>query len=100
MRTIWFRRSGIFFNNPRSGEVYNIGGGRQVNCSMLEAIEIVETICDCGVNWTYETTNRVGDHIWWISDTRKFGSHYPDWKPRYGIEQIITEIRDSMQTAV
>jgi CDP-paratose 2-epimerase len=89
-----------FFNNPRSGEVYNIGGGRQANCSMLEAIEIVETICDCGVNWTYETTNRVGDHIWWISDTRKFGSHYPDWKPRYGIEQIITEIRDSMQTAV
>ena len=89
-----------FFNNPRSGEVYNIGGGRQANCSMLEAIEIVETICDCGVNWTYKTTNRVGDHIWWISDTRKFGSHYPDWKPRYGIEQIITEIRDSMQTAV
>jgi CDP-paratose 2-epimerase len=85
-----------FFENPRSGEVYNIGGGRQVNCSMLEAIEIVETVCQCSLNWSYRPTNRIGDHIWWISDTRKFRSHYPAWQPTYGIERIIAEIGDAM----
>lgn len=85
-----------FFENPRSGEVYNIGGGRQVNCSMLEAIEITERICECSMNWSYQPTNRIGDHIWWISDTRKFQSHYPGWKTTYSIEQIIAEIRDAM----
>ena len=86
-----------FFNNPKSGEVYNIGGGRQANCSMLEAIEIVETVCGCSMNWSYKPTNRTGDHIWWVSDTRKFRAHYPDWKPTYGIDEIIAEIRDALE---
>ena len=85
-----------FFEHPRFGEVYNIGGGRQANCSMLEAIEIVETVCECSMNRSYRPTNRIGDHIWWVSDTRKFRSHYPDWKPTYSIEQIIAEIREAM----
>ena len=86
----------LFFQNPRCGEVYNIGGGRQANCSMLEAIELVEAACEGSMNWSYEATNRIGDHIWWISDTRKFRSHFPDWNVTHDIEDIIAEIRDAL----
>ena len=73
-----------FFKKPRSGEVYNAGGGRHSNCSMLEAIDACERISGKKLNWSYVEDNRIGDHIWWISDVRKFQSHYPDWKFRYG----------------
>jgi CDP-paratose 2-epimerase len=81
-----------FVRAPRSGEVYNIGGGRYSNCSMLEAIDLCEEISGCKLAWSYEETNRIGDHIWWISDVRKFQKHYPTWKFRYGLREILEEI--------
>ncbi len=84
-----------FAQNPRSAEVYNIGGGRRSNCSMLEAISGCEVISGRELDWTYEETNRTGDHIWWISDTRRFESHFPDWKPEFGITEILREIYEA-----
>ena len=81
-----------FYENPRMGEAYNMGGGRFSNCSMLEAIELCERITGCKLNWTYTETNRIGDHIWWISDTRKFERHYPDWRLKHDIESILSDI--------
>jgi CDP-paratose 2-epimerase len=80
-----------FFSNPRSGEVYNIGGGRFSNCSMLEAIAICERISQIKLQWEYVDTNRMGDHIWWIGDLNKFKSHYPNWNLTYDVEGILRE---------
>lgn len=84
-----------FFQNPRSGEVYNIGGGRDCNCSMLEAIDLCEAITGRRMSWTYSEENRAGDHIWWISDTRRFRDHYPGWSIRHDVGQILEEIHDA-----
>lgn len=81
-----------FFKAPRCGEVYNIGGGRFSNCSMIEAIALCEEITGRDMQWTYSDQNRVGDHIWWISDTRKFSRHYPHWQQQYDVESILQEI--------
>lgn len=81
-----------FFQNPRSGEVYNIGGGRDCNCSMLEAIELCEAIAGRRLDWSYSDQNRAGDHIWWVSDTRRFRSHYPQWTIRHDVGAILEEI--------
>ncbi len=81
-----------FYQSPRIGEVYNIGGSRFSNCSMLEAISICEEISDQKLNWNYVESNRIGDHIWWISDVAKFQSHYPNWKLTYSIKDILQEI--------
>jgi len=81
-----------FIRAPRSGEVYNIGGSRHSNCSMVEAIALCEEISGRKLTWSYEETNRIGDHIWWISDVRKFQKHYPAWKFRYGVPEILEEI--------
>ncbi|MGB6044265.1 MAG: NAD-dependent epimerase/dehydratase family protein [Pirellulales bacterium] len=81
-----------FFRAPRVGEVYNIGGGRFSNCSMIEAIDICQSIAERKLEWTYDDTNRVGDHIWWISDASKFRSHYPKWELTYDIRGICEEI--------
>src|SRR5213083_1762792 len=81
-----------FNRAPRIGEVYNIGGSRHSNCSMLEAIDMCEAISGKKLNWTYEESHRIGDHIWWISDVRKFQSHYPNWRFRYGMREIVEEI--------
>ncbi|HSI13346.1 MAG TPA: NAD-dependent epimerase/dehydratase family protein [Chthoniobacter sp.] len=81
-----------FFRAPRSGEVYNLGGGRHSNCSMLEAIEICEEISGCKLHWNYVENNRIGDHIWWISDVRRFQAHYPKWEYRYDLRGILQEI--------
>ncbi len=80
------------FKAPRIGEVYNMGGGRFSNCSMLEAIQICEEIAGRELNWSYTETNRIGDHIWYISDLAKFMGHYPTWKIQYDIRTILTEI--------
>jgi CDP-paratose 2-epimerase len=85
-----------FVRAPRAGEVYNIGGSRYSNCSMLEAIELCQQISGKKLNWSYEDANRVGDHIWWISDVRKFQSHYPKWKFRYGLHEILEEIHQAV----
>ena len=81
-----------FFKAPRVAEVYNTGGGRYSNCSMLEAIEICQTIVARKLNWTYSEQNRIGDHIWWVSDNSKFSQHYPNWKLKYNVPQILQEI--------
>jgi CDP-paratose 2-epimerase len=85
-----------FFNAPRSGEVYNIGGGPASNCSMLEAIAIVERLTGRPMPWTYSNVNRAGDHIWWVSDIRKFASHYPGWTLTYPLERTMEEIHGEL----
>jgi len=85
-----------FIEKPRVAEVYNIGGSRYSNCSMLEAIELCEEIAGRRLTWKYEKSNRVGDHIWWISDVRKFQEHYPAWKFRYGFRQMLEEIHRAL----
>lgn len=84
-----------FHREPRVGEVYNIGGGRESNCSMLEAISMCEEIAGRRLEWTYSETNRVGDHIWWIGDLGKFQSHYPTWGLKYDIERILVDIYEA-----
>ena len=81
-----------FYKAPRKGEVYNIGGSRLSNCSMLEAIGYCERISGNKMNTKYVAENRIGDHIWWISDVRKFQTHYPKWQLTKNIEDILIEI--------
>lgn len=81
-----------FFKNPRCGEVYNIGGGRFANISMLEAIDICQSLSGRKMKYEYVAKNRIGDHIWWISDVSKFRAHYPAWGYTYSIEDTIQEI--------
>jgi CDP-paratose 2-epimerase len=85
-----------FFQAPRSGEVYNIGGGPASNCSMLEAIALVERLTGRPMQWSYTDSNRAGDHIWWISDIRRFASHYPGWSLTYSLERTVEEIHNEM----
>jgi len=85
-----------FFEAPRVGEVYNIGGGRYCNCSMLEAIEKCQSLTGRKIRWSYNQTNRAGDHIWWISDIRRFQAHYPGWSMRYNMDAILGEIFDAV----
>jgi CDP-paratose 2-epimerase len=77
---------------PRAAAVYNIGGGRFSNCSMLEAIEGCERIAGRELQWEMGEEPRIGDHRWWISDLAPFQADYPDWELRYGIEEILQEI--------
>jgi CDP-paratose 2-epimerase len=81
-----------FFRAPRSAAVYNIGGSRHSNCSMLEAIDLSEQISGRKLQWTYVEDNRIGDHIWWVSDVRKFQRDYPAWKYQFDLERILREI--------
>jgi CDP-paratose 2-epimerase len=83
-----------FHHAPRAGAVYNIGGGRESNCSMLEAIEACERIAGRELDWELSPENRVGDHRWWISDLTEFQRDYPDWRITYGIDEILREIHD------
>lgn len=84
-----------FCEHPRVGEVYNMGGSRFSNCSMLEAIALCESITGKQMNTTYVDENRSGDHIWWISDVRKFQEHYPSWSLTKDVSQILKEIHES-----
>ena len=81
-----------YFKKPRKGEFYNIGGGRKSNCSVIEAINYVESLVNIKVKKNYNKANRVGDHIWYISDTSKFKKHYPNWEQKYGTKKIIEEL--------
>jgi CDP-paratose 2-epimerase len=88
-----------FFTNPRVGEVYNIGGGRRSNCSMLEAIQICEEISGKKLQWSYQEDNRMGDHVWWISDLTKFKKHFPGWELKHDVRSILREICESHDEA-
>jgi CDP-paratose 2-epimerase len=81
-----------FHAAPRAAAVYNVGGGRFSNCSMLEAIEICERIAGRELQWEMGEEPRIGDHRWWISDLGPFEADYPDWKPRYRVEDILAEM--------
>ncbi|MCP3955323.1 MAG: NAD-dependent epimerase/dehydratase family protein [Desulfobacterales bacterium] len=81
-----------FYQNPRRGEVYNIGGGRHANISMLEAIAGFEKRLGQTGRIRYSDDHRSGDHIWYISGMDKFRSHYPEWKHTFTIEQILDDI--------
>jgi CDP-paratose 2-epimerase len=87
-----------FYQNPRCGEVYNFGGSRFSNCSMLEAINLCEEISGKKLNYEYVDDNRTGDHIWWISSIEKFKKHYPEWDFNYDIKMILQEIYDAQKS--
>jgi CDP-paratose 2-epimerase len=89
-----------FYQSPRSGEVYNAGGGRFSNCSMLEAIAMCEEITGNKLSCSYSDTNRVGDHIWYISDVSKFQDHYPAWEFSYGMKETLVEMFTSLKKRV
>lgn len=81
-----------FFQNPRTGgQVYNLGGGRASNVSMLEAIAIAEEITGRKLDYSYSDTARAGDHQWYVSDLAKFQSHYPEWKQQYDDIRLIMQ---------
>jgi CDP-paratose 2-epimerase len=84
-----------FYRNPRSGAVYNIGGGRSSNCSMLEAIGLCEQIAGREMTWTYADQNRAGDHIWYVSDLSRFHRDYPEWNLEYDVPETLQEIYDA-----
>ena len=86
-----------FLNLPRTAEVYNIGGGRFSNCSVLEAIELSQEISGRELSWSYVDQQRVGDHIWWIGSNARFQSHYPGWEMEYDVPRILKEIYEANQ---
>tara|TARA_B110001450_G_scaffold81768_1_gene77567 strand:+ start:1381 stop:2427 length:1047 start_codon:yes stop_codon:yes gene_type:complete len=81
-----------FYKKPKNGEVYNMGGGRYSNCSIIEALDIVEKLKGVKIKKEIITKNRVGDHIWYVSDTKKFKKDYPKWKQKYNTKKIIEEL--------
>lgn len=81
-----------FLEAPRVGEVYNIGGGRESNCSMLEAIDLCQEVAGRQLNYTYTDSARSGDHIWYISDLTRFRSHFPEWRLTYDVPRILREM--------
>ena len=89
-----------FFNNPRNGEVYNIGGGRANSCSILEAFNIISDITGKKMNYKYSDQNRSGDHMCYISDLSKMKNHYPEWDITKSLEQIFLEIFQSWEKRI
>jgi CDP-paratose 2-epimerase len=83
-----------FHRRPKAAAVYNIGGGRESNCSMLEAIELCQEIAGRELQWSLGEENRIGDHRWWISDLQPFRSDYPEWELTRDVEGILREIHD------
>jgi CDP-paratose 2-epimerase len=81
-----------FFRAPRVAEIYNIGGGRFSNASVVEAIRLSEEIAGEALEWSYAEANRIGDHIWWIGDNGRFQAHYPSWQLTYDVRRILEEI--------
>jgi len=82
------------FAEPGVGDVFNIGGGREVNCSMLEAIALCEELSGKALDWRYADENRTGDHIWYVSDLTRFRTRYPAWRLDYSLRDILQELHD------
>lgn len=89
-----------FVESPRSAEVYNLGGGKENSCSILEAFDLAEQITGKKQTWRYHEDARAGDHICYYSDLTKIRSHYPEWNISIGLEQIASEIVRSWQERV
>ena len=81
-----------YFKKPTKGEVYNLGGGRYSNCSIIEALDLVENIANIYIKRNILKIPRVGDHIWYISNLSKFKKHYPNWKQKYNNKKILQEL--------
>ena len=82
-----------FHQNPKQGEVYNAGGGRNNSTSILEAIYLINKIAQTNwSNYTISEENRIGAHIWYISDLRKFKTHYPNWDITISLEETIRQM--------
>ncbi|MDX1501689.1 MAG: NAD-dependent epimerase/dehydratase family protein [Thermoanaerobaculia bacterium] len=77
---------------PGTAAVYNIGGGRSGSCSVLEAIDRCQEIAGRQLDWTYDQQHRAGDHLWWISDNRRFETDYPGWRREHDLDRILLEI--------
>ena len=86
-----------FFKRPKRGEIYNMGGGRYSNCSIIEALDIVERLTKIEVKKKFIKKPRVGDHIWYISNLSKFKKHYPNWKQKYNTIKIIEELIENQK---
>ena len=86
-----------FFKKPKKGEVYNIGGGRYSNCSIIEALNLVESIANIKIKREIIKKPRIGDHIWYISNLSKFKKHYPNWKQKYNTKKIIEELIENQK---
>ena len=81
-----------FYKKPKKGEVFNIGGGLYSNCSILEAIDIIEKFTNKKIKTYVNKKNRIGDHIWYVSNINKFKINYPNWKQKYNTKKIIKEL--------
>jgi CDP-paratose 2-epimerase len=81
-----------FYRRPRVGEVYYIGGGLYCSCSVLEAIALCEEIAGRRLQWSYKEEPRTGDHMWWISSTRRFSEHYPEWVQRFDLRATLEQM--------
>ncbi len=86
-----------FADQPRPGEVYNLGGGRENSASILECIQLIEELSPFRVRFQYDPQHRLGDHICYISDLRKLKSHYPNWAVRMGLRDILARMLDREQ---
>jgi CDP-paratose 2-epimerase len=84
-----------FYQQPRPGEVYNIGGSRYSNCSVIEAMRKIEAISQQTIKYSITDQARSGDHIWWISDVNKFRNHYPQWKFTYSLDDMLAQMIDA-----
>jgi len=85
-----------YYKKPGYGEVYNIGGGRYSNCSIIEALNMVENIADIKIKKNILKENRIGDHIWYVSNTKKFKNKYPNWKQKFSTQKIINELIEQL----
>ena len=85
-----------FAQDPRPGAVYNLGGSRHSNCSVLEAIELAERITGRRLDFTISNESRPGDVMWWISDVRRFRRDYPRWEYRHDLPSIVEDIVDGV----
>ena len=90
VRALW-----AFHQDPKPGAVYNIGGSRHSNCSVLEAIGMIQDLTGREIVHTLSDEARSGDHIWWISDVRRFQADHPDWDYAYGLPEMLEEIVDA-----
>ena len=81
-----------FYRNPRRGEVYNIGGGRGNSCSLLEAVALCQKETGKILKTIYNDQNRPADHIWYVTNFKKFQTHYPAWRQTYSLEKTIKDI--------
>ncbi len=88
-----------FYQNPRSAAVYNLGGSRFSNCSVLEAFQLVRELGGYETDYVIGDQERPGDHIWWISDVRRFQKDYPDWRFRYDLRMMLQEMIETADRA-